>query len=124
MNELSMCDSEMKLMNIIWDEAPIESGRLVKLAAERLDWSKSTMYTILRKLGTKGLISNEDSVVTVLVPRERVQVFESNKVVEKTFSGSLPKFIAAFLGNKSLSEKEADELINVINQFKEGDSNG
>lgn len=123
MNELSMCDSEMKLMNIIWDEAPIESGRLVKLAAERLDWSKSTMYTILRKLGTKGLISNEDSVVTVLVPRESVQVFESNKVVEKTFSGSLPKFIAAFLGNKSLSEKEADELIDIINQFKEGDSN-
>ena len=118
-----MCDSEMKLMNIIWDEAPIESGRLVKLAAERLDWSKSTMYTILRKLGTKGLISNEDSVVTVLVPRESVQVFESNKVVEKTFSGSLPKFIAAFLGNKSLSEKEADELIDIINQFKEGDSN-
>lgn len=123
MKELSMCDSEMKLMNIIWDEAPIESGRLVKLAAERLDWSKSTMYTILRKLGTKGLISNEDSLVTVLVPRESVQVFESNKVVEKTFAGSLPKFIAAFLGNKSLSEKEAGELIDIINQFKEGDSN-
>lgn len=119
MNELSLCDSEMRLMNVIWDEAPVESGKLVKLCNERLDWSKSTTYTILRKLVGKGLVANDNSIVAVLVPREHVQVMESNKVVEKTFSGSLPKFIASFLGNKSLSEEEASELINLINQHKE-----
>lgn len=123
MKELSICESEMKLMNIIWEEAPIESGRLVKLAAEKLKWSKSTMYTILRRLGQKELISNDNSVVTALVPRESVEIFESNKVVEKTFAGSLPRFIASFLGDKSLSEAEADELIELINQYKEGGEN-
>ncbi|MCQ2496252.1 MAG: BlaI/MecI/CopY family transcriptional regulator [Lachnospiraceae bacterium] len=119
MDEISLCDSEMRLMNVIWDEAPVESGRLVKLSKERLDWSKSTTYTILRKLVGKGLAANEDSLVTVLIPRENVQVMESNKVVEKSFGGSLPKFVAAFLGNKSLSDEEADELIKLINRHKE-----
>lgn len=119
MNEISLCDSEMRLMNVIWDEAPVESGRLVKLSNERLDWSKSTTYTILRKLVGKGLVANEDSLVTVLIPRENVQVMESNKVVEKSFGGSLPRFVAAFLGNRSLTDEEADELIKLINEHKE-----
>lgn len=119
MNEISLCDSEMRLMNVIWDEAPVESGRLVKLSNERLDWSKSTTYTILRKLVGKGLVANEDSLVTVLIPRENVQVMESNKVVEKSFGGSLPRFVAAFLDNRSLTDEEADELIKLINEHKE-----
>lgn len=123
MEELALCDSEMRLMNIIWDEAPIESGRLVKLSLDKLNWNKSTTYTILRKLGSKGLVSNENSIVSVLIPKENVQVYESNRVIDKAFSGSLPKFVASFLGNKSLSCEEADELINLINSYKKEDSN-
>ena len=120
MEEVSICDSELKLMNIIWDMSPIESGKLVKVCAEKLDWSKSTTYTILRRLTQKELVRNEDSIVEFLIPRENFQRMESNKVVEKTFSGSLPKFVAAFLGSKSISEDEADELIKMIKNSKGG----
>lgn len=120
MEEVSICDSELKLMNIIWDMSPIESGKLVKVCAEKLDWSKSTTYTILRRLTQKELVRNEDSIVEFLIPRESFQRMESNKVVEKTFSGSLPKFVAAFLGSKSISDDEADELIKMIKNSKGG----
>ena len=120
MEELSFCGSEMRLMNVIRDEAPVESGKPVKLSMDRLDWSKSTTYTILRKLVGKGLVVNENSLITVLVPRESVQIMESEKIVAKTFAGLLPKFIASFLGNKSLSDAEAEELIGLINQHKGG----
>lgn len=120
MEEVSICDSELKLMNIIWDMSPIESGKLVKVCAEKLDWSKSTTYTILRRLTQKELVRNEDSIVEFLIPRENFQRMESNKVVEKTFSGSLPKFVAAFLGSKSISDDEADELIKMIKNSKGG----
>lgn len=120
MEEVSICDSELKLMNIIWDMSPIESGKLVKVCAEKLDWSKSTTYTILRRLTQKELVRNENSIVEFLIPRENFQRMESNKVVEKTFSGSLPKFVAAFLGSKSISDDEADELIKMIKNSKGG----
>jgi len=118
MEELLLCESEYKLMNIIWDEAPIESGKLVKVSEQNLDWKKSTTYTILRKLCSKGMVTNEDSVVKVLVPREKVQKVESEHLIERSFGGSLPAFVSAFLGGSKISEAEAQELIELIENHK------
>ena len=121
MEELSLCESEKRLMEIIWQEAPLESGRLVKLAADKIDWNKSTTYTILRKLIAKGFVKNEDTIVSVLIPKEKVLISESNQIVEESFSGSLPKFVAAFFGNKkTLSDEDADELMKLIRENMEG----
>lgn len=120
MEELTLFEAEKKLMDIIWDEAPLESGKLVKIADEKLNWNKSTTYTVLRKLKTKGFVSNEDSIVSVLIPKDEVQVMESNQIVQERFSGSLPKFVASFLGKKSLSDEEADELMKIIKDHMEG----
>ena len=119
MEEFYLCDSEFRLMDIVWSNAPLESGKLVKLAEENLKWKKSTTYTILRRLAAKGMLRNEDSVVTVVVDRDRVQSYESTRVVKRDFKGSLPSFLAAFMGNKTLSASEADELIDLIDSFRE-----
>ena len=119
MEELLLCESEYKLMNLIWDYAPIESGKLVKICELELSWKKSTMYTILRKLCAKNIIINEDSIVKVVVPREKVQKIESKHVIEKSFGGSLPAFVSAFLGNGKISENEAEQLIELINKHKD-----
>ena len=87
MEDFTICDSELRLMNIIWEESPIESGRLVKVCSEKLDWSKSTTYTILRRVTQKNLVKNENSVIEYLVPLEKVQKMESSRVVETSFSG-------------------------------------
>ena len=114
MSDLLLSESEYRIMDIIWDNAPVESGRLVKLCEEKLAWKKSTTYTMLKKLCDKNMVKNTDSLVSVIVPRERVQSDESEHVINRSFGGSLPAFVNAFLGNGKLSRKEADELIDLI----------
>ena len=121
MEELVLFEAEKRLMEIIWQEAPVESGRLVKLAADNINWNKSTTYTVLRKLIAKGFVKNEDSIVSVLIPKEDVLISESNQIVNESFSGSLPKFVAAFLGNnQTLSDEDADALMKLIQENLNG----
>ena len=121
MQELILFEAEKKLMEIIWREAPVESGKLVKLANEINDWNKSTTYTVLRKLVSKGFVKNEDTIVSVLVSKEKSLISESNQIVEESFSGSLPKFVAAFFGSKkTLSDEDADALMKLIKENMEG----
>ncbi len=121
MEELVLFEAEKRLMEIIWQEAPVESGKLVKLAGDRINWNKSTTYTVLRKLIAKGFVRNEDSVVSVLIPKEKVLISESNQIVNESFSGSLPKFVAAFLGNnRTLSDEDADALMKLIKENLDG----
>ena len=121
MEELVLFEAEKKLMEIIWQVAPIESGKLEKIAGDSINWNKSTTYTVLRKLVAKGFVKNEDSVVSVLIPKEKVLISESNQIVEESFSGSLPKFVAAFFGNKkTLSDEDADALMKLIKENMRG----
>lgn len=113
-----LCDSDYRLLSLIWQYAPIASGELVKLCFKEFGWKKSTSYTQLKRLSEKGLIRNENATVTALVEREQVQRQESNAFVERTFQGSLPRFVAAFLGGKQLSEREAQELKELIDQHR------
>lgn len=120
MENLKLCESDYRFMSVIWDNEPLPSGELVKLCAEKLGWKKATTYTTLKKLCDKGFAKNEDTVVSALVPRERVQAYASEHFVEHTFQGSLPAFLAAFLGDKVISEEDAQRLKKLIDQHKEG----
>ncbi len=111
---------ESRFLELIWDNEPLPSGRLVELCREKLGWKKSTTYTRLRLLAEKGYVKNENTVVSSLVSREEVQSAESAYVVEQTFSGSLPGFLVSFLGGKTLSSREAEELKKLIDEHKEG----
>lgn len=119
MSDLNLWDSEYKFMCVIWDSAPVNSGALVELCKEKLGWKKSTTYNAIRKMCEKGLIKNENAVVSVIVPKEKVQANESESFVERTFDGSLPSFLASFLGGKTISRNEADFLTSLINSHKE-----
>ncbi|MBO4636320.1 MAG: BlaI/MecI/CopY family transcriptional regulator [Clostridiales bacterium] len=122
MEELILFEAEKRLMEIIWQHAPLESGRLVKIAGDTLNWNKSTTYTVLRKLVAKGFVKNEDTIVSVLIPKKEVLISESNQIVKESFSGSLPKFVAAFLGNKkTLSDEDADALMKLIREHMKED---
>ena len=119
MEKFKLCESDYRFMSVIWDNEPVGSGKLVALCAERLGWKKPTTYTTLRKLCEKGYAKNCDTIVTATVPRERVQADESEHFVDHAFGGSLPGFLAAFLGGKTISAKEADELKRLIDAHRE-----
>lgn len=114
-----LCDSEYRFASMIWDHAPINSTELVKLANKELGWKKSTTYTVLKKLCDKGILANEQAVVTTLVKREEVQKYESEQFIERTFGGSLPSFLASFMSDKRITKSEAEQLQRLIDTYKE-----
>lgn len=119
MDELKLFDGEYKFANLVWEQEPIGSGELVRLSQQQLGWKKSTTYTVLKKLCQKGILQNQNAVVTAVVKREAVQKYESQAVLEKAFDDSLPKFIASFLSDRRLSKQEADEIQALIDTHRE-----
>ena len=109
---------EYRFMSIIWDSEPVSSTQLVQKCAEQFEWKKSTTYTMLKRLQEKGFVENNNSVVSSLISRAEVMARESETVVSETFKGSLPSFIAAFLGGKTISEEEAEELKKLIDSYR------
>ncbi len=120
MDNLKLCDSDYRFMMIVWEHAPVNSGELVKLCENELGWKKSTTYTVIKKMCEKGYISNENALVSVLISKEKVQADETEYFVDRTFGGSLPQFVAAFLGGRGISEKEAAKLKQLIDSYTEG----
>lgn len=118
MEKYQLHDAEFKFASIIWDNEPIRSTELVRICQETLGWKKSTTYTVLKKLCEKGILMNEDAIVTAIVKRSDVQRYESTQIVDRAFSGSLPGFFAAFLGGRSISDKEAEELKRLIEEAR------
>jgi predicted transcriptional regulator len=119
METLNIWDSDYRFMMIVWEQAPVGSGELVKLCQEKLGWKKSTTYNAIRRMCEKGLIRNEDAVVNVVVPKEQVQMMESDAFLSRTFDGSLPQFLTAFLSGRALTSEEADEIKRLIDRHKE-----
>lgn len=117
-NTPKIFDSEYQLCLIVWENEPIRSPELVKLCKERLGWAKPTTYTVIRRLSERGILKNENTVVSSLVSKEEVQLSEMNELMEKTFLGSVPAFIAAFAKHKSLTKEDADILRDMIDKYE------
>ena len=120
MEQYKLFDAEFKFMGIVWEAEPLTTRKLTELCQEKLGWKRTTTYTVLRKLSGRGIVQNENSSVASIVKREQVQKYESEVVVKKAFDGSLPKFIAAFLNDKTVSDDEAEEMKRLIERHKEG----
>lgn len=114
-----MTEAESLLANLIWENEPIASGELVKLAAEKLSWKKSTTYTVLRKICENEIFSNQESTVTSLMSKEEYTRRKGERYLEENYNGSLPGFVAAFLKKQKLSKKEIEELAELIENYKE-----
>ena len=118
MSELRMGTIESRFADMIWENEPVPSPELVKLAERELNWKKSTTYTVLKRLCERGIFQNQGGVVTSLISRQDFYAVQSEKFVEETFSGSLPAFLAAFTARKKLSEEEIAELQALIDQSR------
>lgn len=116
MESYKLFDAEYKFVSLIWENEPINSTELVKLCLDKLGWKKSTTYTVLRKLCKRGILQNQNAIVTTLIKREEAQKYESEALIEKAFDGSLPQFLTAFLDKKKITEKEAKELKRIIEE--------
>ncbi len=116
METFKLHDGEYKFLSVIWDLEPVNSTALCKACETRLGWKKSTTYTVLRKLCERGVLKNDNAIVTALITRDQAQGLESGAVINRAFGGSLPAFVAAFLQGNALSEREAAEIRAMIEE--------
>lgn len=117
--ELELGTIQERFADIVWAKEPLGSGELVKICEKELNWKKATTYTVLRKLCEKGLLKNENGVVSSLISKEEFYSAKSEQIIEESYEGSLPAFIAAFISRKTLTAKEADEIQKMIDTFRE-----
>ena len=116
-------ESEYRFCLILWAHEPVKSSELVALCREQLGWKPTTTYTVIKRLAQRGVLVNEDTVVRSLVSKDEVQAAEIDELVEKTFEGSLPAFIAAFTRHRQLTREEADEVQEMIDRYRKGVDN-
>ena len=113
-------ESEYRFCLILWENEPIKSSQLVELCKEQLGWKPTTTYTVIKRLSERGILKNENTIVTSLVTKEEVQATELNEMVEKTFEGSLPAFIAAFTKHQKISDEDINALQQMIDNYRKG----
>lgn len=119
-NEIKLGVVESQFADIIWENEPLSSTELVKICLEKLEWKKSTTYTVLRKLCERGIFCNDNGKVSSVISKEDFFAMQSEKFVEETFEGSLPAFIAAFTKRKQLKAEEIEQIQRMIDSYKEG----
>ena len=115
-------ESEYRFCLILWEREPIKSSELVSLCSEQLGWKPTTTYTVIKRLSERGIIKNENTVVTSLVSKDEAQAAEIDEMVERTFEGSLPAFIAAFVKRQDLSDAEIDAVQDMIDRYRRGEN--
>ena len=113
-------EGEYRFCLIMWEQEPVSSLELVKLCREKLGWKRTTTYTVIKRLGERGVLKLENGMVTSLISREEVEKAEIETFVESKFGGSLPAFVAAFTRHQSLSEKDLDEVQRMIDRIRRG----
>lgn len=112
-------ESEYRFCLILWEHEPVKSSELVSLCREQLGWKPTTTYTVIKRLSERGVLKNENTVVTSLVTKDQVQAAEIDELVEKKFDGSLPAFVAAFARSQKLSAEELDQVQQMIDRFRQ-----
>jgi len=120
MGNIRLTEMEGRFADLIWGNEPVSSGDLVKLCESELNWKKSTTYTMLKRLESKGIFENQNGVVVAMIKKDDFFAQQSSQFVKETFDDSLPKFLAAFTKTRRLSDSEIDDVLRLINEHKEG----
>lgn len=109
---------EARFADIIWQNEPIHSRELAKICGEELNWKRPTTYNVLRKLCQKGIFQNKQGIVSSQISRQDFYGLQGEQFVEEAFEGSLPAFVAAFTARKKLTDREIQELMDIIRKGK------
>lgn len=118
MSDYKLGAVEGRFADIIWQNEPLSSSDLAKLALKELEWKKSTTYTVLKRLCDRGIFVNDNGTVKALISKEDFYALQSEEVVNSSFNGSLPAFVAAFSSRKKLSDEEINQLQKMIDSMR------
>ena len=120
MNVPKIHESEYRFCLIMWEHQPVTAAQLVKLCQEKLEWKRTTTYTVIKRLGDRGVLKLENGIVTALISKEEAEAAEIETMVESKFGGSLPAFVAAFTRRQDLTDSDLDEVQKMIDRIRKG----
>lgn len=111
-------DSELKVMELIWEKEPVSAKDVSLLAEQAHGWNKNTTYTVIKKLEAKGYLRREDPgfICTAILTREQVRREETRGLIDRLFGGSKKALFAALLEEESLSAEELEALRRMIDK--------
>ena len=114
----NLFDSELKVMELIWENEPISAKDISLMAGERIGWNKNTTYTVIKKLETKGFIKREEPgfICTSLYKKEEIQRSETNSLIDKLFGGSKKALFSALINDEEVTDEEISELKELIDK--------
>lgn len=115
-------EGEYRFCKIMWEHEPVTAAELVKLCQDQLGWKRTTTYTVIKRLGEKGVLQNNSGTVTSLISKDVAQAYEIDDMIDKNFEGSLPAFIAAFTKHRTISDEELDEVQRMIERIRRGEN--
>ena len=113
-------ESEYRFCLILWEHQPVTAVAIAKLCLAQLGWKRTTTYTVIKRLGERGVLKNENGIIASLVSKDQAQMREINELVEEKFQGSLPAFVAAFTKRQDISSEELDEVQRMIDRIRKG----
>ena len=109
-------ESEYRFLTILWDNEPVANPKLVELCNDKPGWKKSTTYTVIKKLIDKGIVKNENTIVSTLVTKEEVDRHDSDELLQRTNNGNIPAFFATFLKDRKLSKSDVERIRQIIDE--------
>lgn len=112
-------EAEYRFLSILWEDEPIASPELVKRCNAQLGWKKSTTYTVIKKLIGKGIVKNENTIVSALVSKEEADKQQGEELLQRTSKGNVPAFLASFLKDRKLSRADIDRIRQMIQEMEE-----
>lgn len=117
---MKLFDSELKVMEVLWEQGSISAREIVDVLSERIGWNKNTTYTVIKKCIEKGAIEREEPnfLCKPLVTKEEVAQSETEQLIDKMFGGSSELFFSSFLKNQGISEADAARLSQMIKEAK------
>ncbi|MFP4698503.1 MAG: BlaI/MecI/CopY family transcriptional regulator [Eubacteriales bacterium] len=119
MEQYKLGEKEQRFADLIWKHEPVSSRELTVLCAKKFDWKRTTTYTMLKRLCMRKIFKNQDGTVSSLMTKEEFLTAQGEQFLEKSFEGSLPKFLTAFAKRNKLSAKEIQEIQSLIDNHKE-----
>ena len=115
-------ESEYRFCQVLWDHEPVTAAELARLCLKELGWKRTTTYTVIKRLGERGILQNDDGLVTARVSREEAEVSEIDELLEKKFGGSAPAFLAAFTRRQKLRDGDLEEVQRMIDRMRRGET--
>ena len=119
MEQYKLGEMEKRFAEIIWRHSPVTTKNLVELREKEFGWKRTTTYTMLKRLCDRGIFENKSGTVLTLIDKEDFAFRQSRIFIDETFEGSLPMFLTLFSKKEKLSEKEIDEIQQLIDKFRE-----